>query len=57
MPTLGGTCLNVGCIPSKVCFFYKFELIFIKVLLHASHNYYNLVENKYFKFGIERIYF
>ena len=30
--SLGGTCLNVGCIPSKA-------------LLNASHNYLNSVEN------------
>ena len=37
--TLGGTCLNVGCIPSKA-------------LLNASHNYHNSVEN-FSKMGIE----
>ena len=37
--TLGGTCLNVGCIPSKA-------------LLNASHNYHNAVEN-FSKMGIE----
>ena len=37
--TLGGTCLNVGCIPSKA-------------LLHASHNYHNSVDN-FSKMGIE----
>ena len=37
--SLGGTCLNVGCIPSKA-------------LLNASHNYHNSVEN-FSKMGIE----
>ncbi|MDC3080931.1 dihydrolipoyl dehydrogenase [Paracoccaceae bacterium] len=37
--TLGGTCLNVGCIPSKA-------------LLNASHNYHNSVDN-FSKMGIE----
>ena len=37
--TLGGTCLNVGCIPSKA-------------LLNASHNYHNAIEN-FSKMGIE----
>ncbi len=37
--TLGGTCLNVGCIPSKA-------------LLNASHNYHNSVEN-FSKMGID----
>ena len=37
--TLGGTCLNVGCIPSKA-------------LLNASHNYHNSIEN-FSKMGIE----
>ena len=36
---LGGTCLNVGCIPSKA-------------LLNASHNYHNAIEN-FSKMGIE----
>ena len=36
---LGGTCLNVGCIPSKA-------------LLNASHNYHNSIEN-FSKMGIE----
>ena len=30
--TLGGTCLNVGCIPSKA-------------LLHASHQYHEAIHN------------
>ncbi len=37
--TLGGTCLNVGCIPSKA-------------LLHASHQYHEAVHN-FAKVGIE----
>ena len=37
--TLGGTCLNVGCIPSKA-------------LLNASHNYHNSLDN-FSKMGIE----
>ena len=37
--SLGGTCLNVGCIPSKA-------------LLNASHNYHNSIEN-FSKMGIE----
>ena len=36
--SLGGTCLNVGCIPSKA-------------LLNASHNYHNSIEN-FSKMGI-----
>ena len=36
---LGGTCLNVGCIPSKA-------------LLNASHNYHDAIEN-FSKMGIE----
>jgi len=39
-PTLGGTCLNVGCIPSKV-------------LLNASHKYHELHSNSYNKMGID----
>jgi dihydrolipoamide dehydrogenase len=38
-PTLGGTCLNVGCIPSKA-------------LLHASHFYEEAHEGHLEKFGI-----
>jgi dihydrolipoamide dehydrogenase len=38
--TLGGTCLNVGCIPSKA-------------LLHASHLYHEATSGALAKFGIE----
>ena len=39
-PVLGGTCLNVGCIPSKA-------------LLESSDNYYKLKQNRMARHGIE----
>ena len=41
--SLGGTCLNVGCIPSKVCTvnvaFCTACITFAQALLHSSHMY------------------